>query len=109
MILAQAHPVHLWDAVTGELRCSYLGFDDKDEVSAAFSVAFSADGSQLVAGGNKLLRLFDVGKPGRECYIIKTHSKKHPGQPGAGLPLRGISGADAAAHWRLEPCCSYCA
>ncbi len=77
--------MHLWDAVTGELRCSYLGFDDKDEVSAAFSVAFSADGSQLAAGGNKLLRLFDVGKPGRECYVIKTHAKKHPGQPGAGL------------------------
>ena len=75
--------MHLWDAVTGELRCSYLGFDDKDEVSAAFSVAFSGDGSQLAAGGNKLLRLFDVGKPGRECYVIKTHSKKHPGQPGA--------------------------
>ena len=43
----QAHPVHLWDAVTGELRCSYLGYDDKDEVTAAFSVAFSADGSQV--------------------------------------------------------------
>ena len=47
---SQAHPVHLWDAVTGELRCSYLGFDDKDEVTAAFSVAFSADGSQVCEG-----------------------------------------------------------
>jgi len=133
--------VHLWDAVTGELRCSYLGYDDKDEVTAAFSVAFSADGSQvcdpvcmhawtslqtscqrnlytivlacwslqrgssvvsarpsvrsdcwsqcmpdasmqLAAGGNKLLRLFDVATPGRQCQVIKTHSKKHPGQPG---------------------------
>ena len=46
----QAHPVHLWDAVTGELRCSYLGYDDKDEVTAAFSVAFSADGSQVCRG-----------------------------------------------------------
>ena len=43
----QAHPTHLWDAVTGKLRCSYLGYDDKDEVTAAFSVAFSADGSQV--------------------------------------------------------------
>ena len=38
---------------------------------------------QLAAGGNKLLRLFDVATPGRQCQVIKTHSKKHPGQPGA--------------------------
>ena len=82
MTAVQAHPIHLWDAVTAELRCSYLGYDDKDEVDAAFSVAFSPDGSQLATGGNKLLRLFDVATPGRKYHAIKTHAKKHPGQPG---------------------------
>lgn len=82
MTAVQAHPIHLWDAVTAELRCSYLGYDDKDEVDAAFSVAFSPDGSQLASGGNKLLRLFDVATPGRKYHAIKTHAKKHPGQPG---------------------------
>lgn len=28
----RAHPIHLWDACTGELRCSYRAFDDNDEV-----------------------------------------------------------------------------
>jgi len=28
----QAHPIHLWDACTGELRCTYRAFDDNDEV-----------------------------------------------------------------------------
>ena len=51
-------------------------------MDAAFSIAFSADGSQLAAGGNKLLRLFDVATPGRKYTAIKTHAKKNPGQPG---------------------------
>ena len=29
---SRAHPLHLWDACTGELRCSYRAFDDNDEV-----------------------------------------------------------------------------
>ena len=45
---------------------------------------------QLAAGGNKLLRLFDVATPGRQCYVVKTHSKKHPGQPGE-LRCPGVS------------------
>ena len=47
---------------------------------------------QLAAGGNKLLRLFDVATPGRQCQVIKTHSKKHPGQPGE-LPEPWAHGA----------------
>lgn len=47
----QAHPVHLWDASSGELRCSYRGHDDVDEVTAAYSLAFSPDGLHIYAGG----------------------------------------------------------
>jgi hypothetical protein len=51
--LWQGIPIHLWDAVTGELRCSYRGYDDADEPTPAFSLAFSPDGARLL--GSPLL------------------------------------------------------
>lgn len=47
------HPVHLWDACGGEVRCSYRGYNDVDEPTAAYSLAFSPDGARLAAGYNK--------------------------------------------------------
>ena len=60
-------------------------------------VAETSLAAQLAAGGNKLLRLFDVATPGRQCQVIKTHSKKHPGQPGE------RPGSGAPAHSRTAP------
>ena len=40
----QGIPIHLWDAVSGQLRCSYRGYDDADEPTPAFSlVLWQAD------------------------------------------------------------------
>jgi WD40 repeat protein len=46
----RGHPIHLWDAFTGTLRASYLGYDHLDEPTAAFSVCFSSDGARILAG-----------------------------------------------------------
>lgn len=78
----RAHPIHLWDACTGELRCSYRAFDDKDEVSASNSITFSPDGSAIAAGANKIIRIFQTAVPGKSCRYHRTHSKKDSGQPG---------------------------
>lgn len=78
----RALPIHLWDACTGELRCSYRAFDDKDEVSASNSITFSPDGATLAAGASKVIRLFQTAVPGRSCRMRRTHSKKDSGQPG---------------------------
>ncbi|GAQ92519.1 hypothetical protein KFL_010380030 [Klebsormidium nitens] len=59
-------PVHLWDAYTGQLRGTYRGYNDKDEVTAAFSVAFSTGGDRLWCGYEQCIRVFDVARPGRE-------------------------------------------
>lgn len=40
------HPLHLWDAETGSLRATYRAYDQNDEISSAFSVAFSLDGAK---------------------------------------------------------------
>ena len=46
----QAHPIHLWDACGGTLRCSYRGYNEADEVTAAYSLAFTPDGARIYAG-----------------------------------------------------------
>ncbi|KAG0466477.1 hypothetical protein HPP92_018057 [Vanilla planifolia] len=60
------HPIHLWDAVSGELRGTYRAYDTMDEISAALSVSFNASGSKVFAGYNKYIRVFDIHRPGRD-------------------------------------------
>ncbi|XP_050089438.1 telomerase Cajal body protein 1 homolog isoform X2 [Anopheles aquasalis] len=60
-------PIHLWDAFTGQLRCSYKGYDQFDEVKSALSVHFSPDdGSTIYGGYVKSIKSFDLNVPGRE-------------------------------------------
>ncbi|KAF6163304.1 hypothetical protein GIB67_025168 [Kingdonia uniflora] len=66
------HPVHLWDATSGQLRCTYRAYDAMDEITAAFSVAFNPSGTKLFAGYNKSLRVFDIHRPGRDFEQYST-------------------------------------
>jgi len=78
----QGHPVHLWDALSGELRASYRVYNAADEVTAACSIAFDAQGQRLFAGLNNRLCIFDVARPGRYCKNIVPHSRASPGLQG---------------------------
>ena len=78
--------MHLWDALSGQLRASYRAYNAVDEVHAAYCVAFSPDGGRLFCGFNRAVCAFDVGRPGRECAQIITHSKASPGLQGGGTP-----------------------
>lgn len=95
-MIGQAHPLHLWDAVSGQLRATYRAYDAVDEVTAAYSVAFNRDGTRLLGGYNKAIRIFDTSRPGRFYTEIVTHSKKSHGLQGAsqrrcqGRPLRRV-------------------
>lgn len=61
------HPVHLWDAFTGKIRCTYRPYNHLDEITSAYSVAFSSTGSQIYMGFKECVRVFDVTRPGRMC------------------------------------------
>ncbi|KAH7857946.1 hypothetical protein Vadar_018194 [Vaccinium darrowii] len=76
------HPIHLWDATSGELRCTYRAFDAMDEITAAFSVGFNPAGTKIFGGYNKSLRIFDVHRPGREFKQHSTVQGNKEGQPG---------------------------
>ncbi|CAI9108844.1 OLC1v1008543C1 [Oldenlandia corymbosa var. corymbosa] len=76
------HPIHLWDANTGQLRCTYRAYDAMDEITAAFSVSFNPAGTKVIAGYNKSLRIFDVHRPGRDFKQISTLQANKEGQSG---------------------------
>ncbi|KAI7843049.1 hypothetical protein COHA_003223 [Chlorella ohadii] len=79
----RAQPVHLWDALTGQLRCSYRAYNDMDEVEAAHSLAFDCEGGTLFCGFSRgLLRSFRLERPGRDCSTILAYKKGGEGLPG---------------------------
>ncbi|XP_065055991.1 telomerase Cajal body protein 1-like isoform X1 [Rhopilema esculentum] len=69
------HPLHLWDAFTGDVRCSYVPKNHLDEVVAANSVTFSMDGNKIFCGFNKAVKVFDTNRPGCECMEYATAVK----------------------------------
>jgi hypothetical protein len=110
---ARDHPIHMWDAASGTLRATYRAYDHLDEVcgerqcdvvslmfevgvqiTAAFSLAFTPCGSQLLGGYERCVRIFDVARPGRECTALPTGTK-HSG-------LTGMIRCGMAAHAFVE-------
>ncbi|XP_055612861.1 telomerase Cajal body protein 1 homolog [Uranotaenia lowii] len=68
----QHEPIQLWDAYTGELRCSYKGYNNVDEVESALSLTWSIDGEHIYGGYKKSIKKFDVKTPGREICTYPT-------------------------------------
>ncbi|XP_054457447.1 telomerase Cajal body protein 1 [Anoplopoma fimbria] len=75
------NPVHLWDAFYGEVRASFRPYNHLDELTAAHSLCFSPDGTQLYCGFDKMVRVFYTDRPGRDCEERPTIVKKQ-GQSG---------------------------
>ncbi|KAL6992649.1 hypothetical protein U1Q18_010761 [Sarracenia purpurea var. burkii] len=76
------HPIHLWDATSGELRCTYRAYDAVDEITAAFSIGFNPAGTKIFAGYNKAVKIFDIHRPGRNFENHSTVQGNKEGQPG---------------------------
>ena len=47
----------------------------KDELTAAHSLRLSSDGQKLYCGFNKMIRIFDVNRPGRDCVSRPTYGE----------------------------------
>ncbi|KAF9346738.1 Telomerase Cajal body protein 1 [Mortierella sp. AD094] len=78
------HPVHLWDAFTGELRCSYTIVDHCEVNVAPNALCFNLDGSKIYCGSNNMIQIFDTTRPGRDSYKRPTvpTRKSRKGQKG---------------------------
>lgn len=53
-----------------------------DEVTPAYSLAFSPDGSKLYGGFNKIFRVWDTSRPGRDYIEVSTYKKGTDGLSG---------------------------
>jgi len=76
------HPVHLWDAFTGQIRCSYRTYDQVDEITPAISISFNLTGDKIYCGYQNYLKIFDVGSPGRDSTHVVVYNKRDGGQRG---------------------------
>ncbi|XP_049852929.1 telomerase Cajal body protein 1-like isoform X1 [Schistocerca gregaria] len=61
------NPVHMWDAFTGELRCSYRCFNQMDEIVTPHCVSFDTTGEKLYCGLKNMIKIFNTAYPGRNC------------------------------------------
>ncbi|XP_061664479.1 telomerase Cajal body protein 1 [Syngnathoides biaculeatus] len=95
------NPIHVWDAFHGEVRASFRPYNHLDELTAAHSLCFSPDGSQLYCGFDKTVRVFYTERPGRDCEERPTAAKKQSGQSGI------ISCLDFSPCQSLYACGSY--
>jgi hypothetical protein len=94
----RAHPVGLWDAASGRQRAAYAPWDrSKDEPAPAHSVAFSADGGALFAGGRGGVAVFDVGRPGRDHGYLKPPAEAGGGRAAGRAIVSCLAAAPAAA------------
>lgn len=57
----------MWDAFYGEVRASFRPYNHLDELTAAHSLCFTPDGTQLYCGFDKTVRVFHTERPGRDC------------------------------------------
>ena len=79
------HPIHMWDAYTGALRASYLGYDHYDALTTAVSVAFSPRGQILIGGYERAVRVWDLTRPGRSTETRATRKRRRRAHGQCGL------------------------
>ena len=61
-----------WFCLTFVCWFLWLCYNVKDEIAAATSVTFNLDGTRIYCGFNKMVRVFDTARPGRECQERPT-------------------------------------
>jgi WD40 repeat protein len=85
VIFPRDQPIHLIDAYTGAIRCSYRAYDSVDAVEAAQCVSFTNDGQKIFAGFNRCIKIFHTSQPGRDCsdvLYMGTTKRSNDGQKG---------------------------
>jgi WD40 repeat protein len=71
------HPVHLFDANTGQVRASYIIQNPQEQIMGAYSVLFSPDGRHLYTGLESWFNMYDVQRPGKDPVVqFRTQKTK---------------------------------
>jgi WD40 repeat protein len=70
--------IRLIDAYTGVTRATYRAFDHLERMCTAHSICFSPDGSRIIAGYEKMIRIFRTAVPGTMCEEIPFYGNICP-------------------------------
>lgn len=70
-------PIHLWNAVDGQLEATYRVYDHVDEVAHVNSLCFNWSGEEIYCGSYGKLNIFRTDRPGREFIEISTKTDLH--------------------------------
>lgn len=71
------HPINLWSIIYGMRVCSYVAYNDKDELIAPVTVVFDPSGERIYSGYLNCIRIFRVARPGRDYEELRlTPSRK---------------------------------
>jgi WD40 repeat protein len=65
------HPVRLFDSITGQVRTSYKTKDAQDETKSPLTCKFNLDGQKIYCGFENSIQIFDTGRPGTDCELVK--------------------------------------
>ncbi len=65
------HPIHLWDTSSCQIRASYSGFDQYDELDSACSFVFNLTGDKIYSGTNRVIRYVYI-MHNNQCMMIFT-------------------------------------
>ncbi|KAL4098819.1 hypothetical protein QTP88_023347 [Uroleucon formosanum] len=70
-------PIHLWNALDGQLEATYRVYDHVDEVAHVNSLCFNWSGEEIYCGSYGKLNIFRTDRPGREFIEIPTKADLH--------------------------------
>ncbi|CAG8718876.1 23691_t:CDS:10, partial [Cetraspora pellucida] len=81
---SREHPVHLWDAYTGKLKCSFTIINHREQVIGPNSLTFNLDGSRIYCGYKNMIKTYYTDRPGSdgEEYPTTPTRKSKEGQKG---------------------------
>ena len=68
----------MWDAYVGKIVASFCPYNHLDEITSAYSLGFSPDGTRIYAGFKKSIKIFDTAIPGRMFEERLTYGKSFP-------------------------------
>ncbi|CAG8810636.1 31722_t:CDS:10 [Gigaspora margarita] len=63
---SREHPVHLWDAYTGKLKCSYTIINHREQIVGPNSLMFNLDGSKIYCGYKNMIKIYYTSRPGSD-------------------------------------------
>jgi len=109
---SQKNPTRLWDAFSGQVRATYRSYDYADELTAPISVAFNGNGTKIICGFDRHIRIFDLGRPGRDYemrVLVKSLRARSAKTKRRRVGQRGlISSIDSTTYYGgLYACGSY--